>query len=357
MSRTYPGHDFPPDFARIVHTRSEGSPLFVADVLRWLGTQGVIAERDGRWSLVRPVPEVDHELPSSVRSMIERKIAQVDDADRRLLGAAAVQGAEFDSATVAAALKADVADVEEQLIVLDKVYAFVRRTEDATFPDRSQAVRYRFVHALYQNVLAAALAPTRRAAWSRTAAEFLEARHGTRAPEIAGTLATLFEAGRQPERAAAWYGLAAQRAMAVFAYAEAEELATRGLAQGDLVENAAAHVGDRAAASPRARRDQPGAARVRRPRDGQQHGARPRPLRRDRRDAIAHAGALGARALQHRARPARRRRRRSARRCCRSAARAAIARSRCAGTWCTWGCSRIAERWPRRSRTTRARPR
>ena len=242
VSRTYPGHDFPADFARVVHTRSEGSPLFVADVLRWLGTQGVIAERDGRWSLVRPVPEVDHELPSSVRSMIERKIAQVDDADRRLLGAAAVQGAEFDSTTVAAALKADVADVEEQLIVLDKVYAFVRRTEDATFPDRSQAVRYRFVHALYQNVLAAGLAPTRRAAWSRTAAEFLHERHGTRAPEIASTLATLFEAGRQPERAAAWYGVAAQRAMAVFAYAEAEELATRGLVQGDLVENPAAHV-------------------------------------------------------------------------------------------------------------------
>ncbi|HEX7547215.1 MAG TPA: protein kinase [Gemmatimonadaceae bacterium] len=242
VSRTYPGHDFPPDFAHVVHNRSEGSPLFVADVLRWLGTQGVIAERDGRWSLVRPVPEVDHDLPSSVRSMIERKVAQVDDADRRLLGAAAVQGAEFDSATVAAALKADGADIEEQLIVLDKVYTFVRRTEDASYPDRSQAVRYRFVHALYQNVLAAALAPTRRAAWSRTAAEFLEARHGTRAPEIASTLATLFEAGRQPERAAVWYGVAAQRAMTVFAYAEAEELATRGLAQGDLVEKAAAHV-------------------------------------------------------------------------------------------------------------------
>ncbi len=242
LNRTYPGHEFPADFARAVHTRSEGSPLFVADVLRWLGTQGVIAERQGRWSLVRPVPEVDHDLPSSVRSMIERKIGLVDEADRRLLGAAAVQGAEFDSATVAAMLKTDAVDVEEQLIVLDKVYAFVRRIEDATFPDRSQAVRYRFVHALYQNVLAAALAPSRRAAWSRTAADFLEARHGARVPEIAGTLAALREAGRQPDRAAGWYGFAAQRAMAVFAYAEAEMLATRGLAQGELIEDPAAHV-------------------------------------------------------------------------------------------------------------------
>jgi Protein kinase domain/AAA ATPase domain len=242
VDHTYPGHAFPPDFARALHVRSEGSPLFVADVLRWLGTQGVIAERNGRWSLVRPVPEVDHELPGSVRSMIERKIALVDEADRRLLGAAAVQGAEFDSATVAAALKADVADVEDQLIVLDKVYAFVRRIEDTSFPDRSPTVRYRFVHALYQNVLAAGLAPSRRAAWSRTAADFLEARHGARAPEIAGTLAALREVARQPDRAAGWYAVAAQRAMAVFAYAEAETLATRGLAQGELIEDPAAHV-------------------------------------------------------------------------------------------------------------------
>ena len=242
VNRTYPGNEFPADFARAVHARSEGSPLFVSDVLRWLGTQGVIAERGGRWTLVRAVPDVDHDLPSSVRSMIERKIALVGDADRRLLGAAAVQGAEFDSATVAAALNLDVAEIEEQLIVLDKVYAFVRRVEDAVFPDRTPTVRYRFVHALYQNVLAAELAPSRRAAWSRTAAEFLEGRYGGRAPEIAGTLAALREAGRQPERAAAWYVAAAQRAMAVFAYAEAEMLAARGLAQGELIEDPAQHV-------------------------------------------------------------------------------------------------------------------
>ncbi len=242
VNRTYPGNDFPHAFAHAVHARSEGSPLFVADVLRWLGTRGVIAERGGRWTLVRPVPDVDHDLPSSVRSMIERKIALVGDADRRLLGTAAVQGAEFDSATVAAQLKLDVAEVEEQLIVLDKAYAFVRRMEDATFPDRTPTVRYRFVHVLYQNVLVAELAPSRRASWSRAAGDFLEERHGARAPEIAGTLAALREAARQPERAAAWYAVAAQRAMAVFAYAEAEILAARGLAQDELVEDPAQHV-------------------------------------------------------------------------------------------------------------------
>jgi hypothetical protein len=235
IGRTYAGNSFPAGFARAVHARTEGNPLFVADVLRWLGTQGVIAEEGGRWTLVRPLEEVHREIPGSVRSMIERKIAQLEDADRKVLAAAAVQGADFDAATVAAVLKVDAADVEEQLMVLDKVYAFARRVDDVTLPDGTPTVRYRFVHALYQNQLVLDLAPSRRAAWSTAAADRLEAAHGARAPEIAAELAALREAGREPARAAQWYGVAAQRAMGVFAYDEAGALAQRGLAQVTLV--------------------------------------------------------------------------------------------------------------------------
>ena len=231
LDHTYPNHDFPADFARVIHARTEGSPLFVADLLRWLGTRGVIAEQAGRWTLVRPMPEVDRELPSSVRSMIDRKITQLDESDRKVLAAAAIQGAEFDTATVAAILKADEADIEEQLLVLDKVYAFVRRIDDATYPDRSHAVRYRFVHGLYQNALIADLAPSRRAGWSGAAADFLEKRHKAKTPEIAAGLAALRATARQPEQAAEWYAAAAQGALTKFAYAEAETLASRGLDQ------------------------------------------------------------------------------------------------------------------------------
>jgi hypothetical protein len=242
LDRTYPGHAFPPEFARTVHARTEGSPLFVADLLSWLGTRGVIAEVGGRWALVQAVPEVAHELPGSVRSMIERKITQLDGGDRRVLAAAAVQGAAFDVGTVGAVLGADAADLEEQLLVLDKVYAFVRRIEDRRYPDGSHAVRYRFVHALYQNALAAGVAPSRRAGWSAAAADHLERRHGAQAAELAAELAALRDAARQPEQAAAWYAAAATRAMGVFAYAEAEALATRGLAQVAMLPDGAARV-------------------------------------------------------------------------------------------------------------------
>lgn len=231
VARTYPGHGFPAAFARAVHARTGGNPLFVADVLRWLGARGIIAEQGGRWVLVHELEAIDRELPASARSMIERRLALLDDGDRRLLAAAAVQGAAFDAATVAAMVGAPVADVEEQLMVLDRVWAFVRRTDEGRYPDGSHAVRYRFVHALYLDALVEGLAPSRRAAWSVAAAAFLEARHGAQVAELAAPLAALHEAGRQPAQAARWYGAAAQRAMGVFAYAEAEALARRGLDQ------------------------------------------------------------------------------------------------------------------------------
>ena len=98
---------FPSQFASLIHTKTEGNPLFMTDVVRYLRDKKVIGEHDGRWALVQTVPEIETDLPASVRSMIQRKIAQLGDADRRLLLAASAQGYTFDSAVVARALALD----------------------------------------------------------------------------------------------------------------------------------------------------------------------------------------------------------------------------------------------------------
>ena len=231
IDATYPGHRFPPDFARALHVRTEGNPLFLVDVVRWLGSQGVIAEQAGHWCLVRGVPDISRDMPASVRSMIESKIEQLGESERRLLAAAAVQGAEFDTAIAAAVLGADIADVEEQLMTLDRVYAFVREVGETQWPDRTTSVRYRFVHALYQNALLAGLATSRRSSWSAKVAQLLEARHGSHAAEIAADLAVLHETAKTHDKAAMWFAVASGRARELFAYDEAESLAARGLRQ------------------------------------------------------------------------------------------------------------------------------
>src|SRR5262249_27875942 len=154
----------------ILHARTEGNPLFMVDLLRYLRDRGVIVQDQGCWALVRALPDLEGELPESVRSMIQRKTDQLSEADRRLLMAASVQGPEFDAAVAARILGREAADVEERLDVLEKVHCLVRLIRQQSFPDGTLTLRYGFVHVLYQNALYAALQPTRKAAWSAAAA-------------------------------------------------------------------------------------------------------------------------------------------------------------------------------------------
>ena len=239
LTQEFPEHRFPPEFALLIHAKTEGSPLFMVDLIRYLVNRGVIAEDEQeRWSLAESVPTIEHELPESVRSMIQRKIDQLSDGERRLLAVASVQGQEFDSAVVARALEMDTAEVEEQLEVLERVHLFVRRIGEHEFPDSQLTLRCAFVHALYQNALYAALAPSRRTSLSAAVAGTLQTFYGERSAEIASTLAFLFEAARDFARAADHFLQAARNSARVFANHEAISLARRAIANAEKLRGA-----------------------------------------------------------------------------------------------------------------------
>ena len=225
----FPEHRFPAELASLVHARTEGNPLFMADLFRYLRDRRVIALDEGRWTLARSVADLERELPESVRSMIARKIERLDERDRRLLVAASVQGHEFDSTTVSEALDTEPADVEERLGTLDRVHVFVKLIGEAEFADRTLTLRYRFVHILYQNTLYASLQPTRRAALSGKVAASIVRHQGSELAAGAAQLGILFEGARNFRAAAEQFLSAAKHAAALFAFREAVTLSRRGL--------------------------------------------------------------------------------------------------------------------------------
>jgi predicted ATPase len=231
LALEFPGHCCPANLVDLILGKTEGNPLFMADLLRYLRDRGAIAEVQGEWKLTRALEDLEGELPESVRSMIQRKIGQLSEPDRRLLMAASVQGHEFDSAVVARVLGLEAAEVEERLEVLERVNVLVRCLGEREFPDRTLSVRHAFVHVLYQNALHAAVRPTRKASWSAATAQALLSSYGARSGEVAADLAFLFETARDPCRAAECFLQAARNAAGIFAYHEAEALARRGLGQ------------------------------------------------------------------------------------------------------------------------------
>src|SRR5882724_4530638 len=225
----FPGHHFPPTFSGFVHAKTEGSPLFMVELLRYLRAKRAIVTENSGWKLTGSIPDLERELPESALSMIERKIEQLAAGDRQLLVVAGVQGYEFDSPIVAKVLVMDAGDVEERLDTLGRVHAFVRPVREYALPDGTPAVRYRFVHVLYQNALCARLTATRRQSLSLAVANALLAHYGERSTEVATELALLLETARDVPRAVDYFSLAAQHAAAVFGYREAAALARRGL--------------------------------------------------------------------------------------------------------------------------------
>lgn len=229
LDAEFPHHALPAALVDLIRTRTEGSPLFMVDLLRYLRDRGAIAWVADRWTLTGAIETISRDLPESMRGMIERKLGQLTDADRSLLVGAAVQGYQFDSSVIAGALGLDQSAVEERLEALDATFSLVRFTGEIEHPNGTLSLAYRFVHILYQEALYASLKATRRVALSKATAAVLMHAHEDQADRVAVQLAALHEAARDYAAAAECHLRAARNATRVFANHESVALARHGL--------------------------------------------------------------------------------------------------------------------------------
>ncbi|MFL6417424.1 MAG: ATP-binding protein [Bryobacteraceae bacterium] len=232
----FPGNEFPAEFAAAVARRTEGSPLFLADLLRDLRGANLISNEPGAWVLGRPVAEIEGTLPDSVRGMIARKIGRLSESHRRLLEPASIQGLQFDSAVLVEVLQLSAGEIEDSLQLLEERHRVIRFIDQRDFPDSTLTLRYAFSHALYQETLYSGIRPTRRATLSAATATVLLQRYGQSSGDIAAQVAQLFEGSREWERASKWFCVAAARAAGLSAYREAAELSRRAVATANKLD-------------------------------------------------------------------------------------------------------------------------
>jgi serine/threonine protein kinase/tetratricopeptide (TPR) repeat protein len=222
VDATFAPNDFPAELTSLVHEKTEGHPLFAANLLQYLSERGDLVKANSRWSLVRPLAEMDLEAPESVRGMISKKIDALEAEERRALQYASIEGTEFLSTVTAKLLGVDEIDLEERLAHIGKTHRLIETLGEEELPDGALTTRYRFAHALYQNFLYGDLVNKRRVALHQQAGEELLRHYGKRAPQIATQLALHFERGRDFERAVEYLIHAADHAAKLYGYAEAE---------------------------------------------------------------------------------------------------------------------------------------
>jgi len=216
-------NDFPPELTALIHAKTEGHSLFVTSLAQFLVERGDIMQHGDGWSLTRPLAEMNLEAPENVRSMIRKKLESLGEQDRRALQYASVEGAEFLSTVLAGLLGTDDLDLEERLAHVERAYRLIETVGEEELPDGSLSTRYRFAHALYQNVLYGDLVSKRRRLLHAQVGERLERHYGTQSTRIAAQLASHFERGHDPARAGAYLAHAGDNAAGLYANAEAAE--------------------------------------------------------------------------------------------------------------------------------------
>jgi DNA-binding SARP family transcriptional activator len=215
------GVDPPEQLVRTVYGRTEGNPLFVAEMVRLLDQDGKLtpeAIADGRdWSVG---------VPEGVREVIGRRLARLSADCGEILRLASVVGREFGLDQLAR-LRDSVSE-EELLEAIEEALA-ARVVEELP----GAAGRFRFTHALVQETLAAELSTTRRVRLHARIGNALEELYSDDAAAHAAELAYHF-AEAQPvlgaEKLIRYSRLAGEQAYNAHAYEDAIAHFQRALA-------------------------------------------------------------------------------------------------------------------------------
>jgi predicted ATPase len=229
LSVRFPGNLFPAEFPGLIHSRTEGNPLFLINAIDYLVAERLIAESEHNWQLAVEIEKVEVGVPDSIRQMIEKQLELLSLEQQRTLEAASVAGAEFGSPAVAAGLEEDREAVEARLHELARQNHFIQDCGIKELPNGESVTQYGFVHTLYQNALYERASASRRVQLHRRIGEQGERLYGERAREIAAELAMHFEHGANYRQAVKYVQQAAQNEILRFAYSEAVSLARRGL--------------------------------------------------------------------------------------------------------------------------------
>jgi hypothetical protein len=211
------GQEVPWAQAEAVHRQTEGNPLFIQEVIRYMVEEGYVVREAGRWVLAEGT-QPGTGLPEGLRDVVGKRLSRLSESCNRLLSVAAVIGRDFDLAT----LRAVAGLPEDDLLAGIEEAVRVGVLEERSLPG---ALRYRFAHAFFRTALYEEMIAARRLRLHQEVARALEAQYAARREEHAAELAEHYGHSTDREdlaKAVEYSELAAKRAMSVFAYAEAE---------------------------------------------------------------------------------------------------------------------------------------
>jgi tetratricopeptide (TPR) repeat protein len=213
MYETLRGYAVPWSQAELVHRQTEGNPLFVQEVLRYLVEEGIIVREAGTYAVRGDATAI----PEGLRDVVGRRLGHLNESTSQVLSTASVIGRDFRL------------DVLRHVVSLeeDEVLKALEEATERSIIEQRQSVgtlAFRFTHAFFRQVLYEEIFAARQIRSHQQVARALEQVYAGRASEHAAELAEHYSHSTDADdlfKAVEFGQVAASRAMSVFAYGEA----------------------------------------------------------------------------------------------------------------------------------------
>jgi hypothetical protein len=226
--------DIPWPFAELVHRQTEGNPLFVQEMLRYLVEEGLVAEQG---SALRRVggESLAGRIPEGLRDVIGKRLSRLSERTNEVLSVASVIGREFRLDVLQGVAGLEETELEAALADAMAIAVVEERgTLGAT-------ATYRFTHAFFRQTLYEETIAPRRIRLHQQVARTLEEVFAQRLQEHAAELAEHFAYSSDADalaKAVIYGELAASRASEVSAYGEAVRHLDQALKVQDVLDPA-----------------------------------------------------------------------------------------------------------------------
>jgi len=219
----------PERLAQKIYDRTKGQPLFLSNVISHLISKASNDLMDNPLQFISDMENHLEEVPETLKTLILQQVSGLDEDCKRILVFASLLGLEFPSTLVANCLEMSSEYVERQLTVLVKKRLFIEDQGYKVWPNKQSSIIYSFRHSFYPEVLSDLMTLSQRTISHLKIANGLEEKYSQQEDQIAPLLASHFEKGYDFDQATDYYQRAAENAIAIGAYQEANLLISQAL--------------------------------------------------------------------------------------------------------------------------------
>jgi predicted ATPase len=206
------GQNINDNVRELIYRETEGNPLFMIELIKFLAEETIITHSKGTWHFVKKLEDLS--LPPKIFNVIDRRLSRLDKKYREILEYASVIGESFSSSVLASAMS-------KSRIKRIKLLKALRELEQKYHLIFSIDVMYQFAHAKIKEVVYSKIPLELRMEYHEIIADSIKKLNKNDLNSVVETLAFHYNLSRKKSKAAIYLRRAAKKARANYSNTEA----------------------------------------------------------------------------------------------------------------------------------------